>query len=604
MNGKITAKNLLVIALSLLAAAQVATGKIIYVDADALGANNGTSWENAYNYLQDALADANTSAGPVEIRVAQGTYKPDRGAGITPGDRTAAFQLINGLVMRGGYAGYRAPRPNVRDIEKYETILSGDLDGNDIDVNDPCDLLNEPTRAENSYHVVTASYCESSTILDGFTITAGNANGQYPDWSQAYGGGLNGGAPTVSHCKIIANSAYEGAGGIHFDGCYTEEWYDRGGRVLDSTISGNSGVWAGGVCNPIIMVNCTISGNWGFGGAGVCMNTAQNGFITNCTFINNTAYYVGGGLNLTSCSPTVTGCLFMGNSATSNGGGIHINGCDTCQVNRAEFYRCKIVGNIAKFGGGGGLYSTGASLARFVNCIITGNQAHGYGGGVYDHHVWGTTLENCTLSGNTAYWTGGMFSYQGGPSLINCVLWGNNAVTGTSMDAQIKITKEWEWEEMKEAHVEYCCIQGWTGNLPEDPNFGPGNIGVDPCFAEPGYWVSNDEWMDGDYHLKSQAGRWNPDIHSWEQDDVTSLCIDAGDPNSSIGLESFPNGGRVNMGAYGGTEEASKSYFGERPCKKIIAGDINGDCKVDFKDFAIMASHWLEDGSEPPPPDD
>jgi hypothetical protein len=58
------------------------------------------------------------------------------------------------------------------------------------------------------------------------------------------------------------------------------------------------------------------------------------------------------------------------------------------------------------------------------------------------------------------------------------------------------------------------------------------------------------------------------------------------------------------MGAYGGTEEASKSYFGERPCKKIIAGDINGDCKVDFKDFAIMASHWLEDGSEPPPPDD
>jgi hypothetical protein len=57
------------------------------------------------------------------------------------------------------------------------------------------------------------------------------------------------------------------------------------------------------------------------------------------------------------------------------------------------------------------------------------------------------------------------------------------------------------------------------------------------------------------------------------------------------------------MGFYGGTTEASKSYLVSRSAKQIVAGDINGDCKVDFKDFAIMASHWLEDGSEPLPPD-
>lgn len=71
--------------------------------------------------------------------------------------------------------------------------------------------------------------------------------------------------------------------------------------------------------------------------------------------------------------------------------------------------------------------------------------------------------------------------------------------------------------------------------------------------------------------------------------------IDAGDPMSPIGLEPFPNGGRIKTGAYGGTSEASKSYFGEPPCETIAAGDINGDCKVDYEDLAILALHWLQE---------
>ncbi|UCG55609.1 MAG: hypothetical protein JSU70_12155, partial [Phycisphaerales bacterium] len=98
----------------------------------------------------------------------------------------------------------------------------------------------------------------------------------------------------------------------------------------------------------------------------------------------------------------------------------------------------------------------------------------------------------------------------------------------------------------------------------------------------------------GDYHLKSQAGRWDPSTRTWVVDDVTSPCIDAGDINTAVGSEPFPSGGIINMGAYGGTAEASKSYFAEPVCDTIVAGDINGDCKVDFADFEIMASHWLE----------
>ena len=117
---------------------------------------------------------------------------------------------------------------------------------------------------------------------------------------------------------------------------------------------------------------------------------------------------------------------------------------------------------------------------------------------------------------------------------------------------------------------------GWPGDDNKD---------VDPLFADPD---------NGDYHLMSQAGRWDPMSEVWIVDDVTSPCIDTGDPLSPIGHEPFPNGGIINMGAYGGTAEASKSYFGEPVCETIVAGDINGDCRVDWQDLAIMAIHWLE----------
>jgi len=116
-------------------------------------------------------------------------------------------------------------------------------------------------------------------------------------------------------------------------------------------------------------------------------------------------------------------------------------------------------------------------------------------------------------------------------------------------------------------------------------DYGTGNIEADPLFVDPNT---------RDYHLKSQAGHWDPNSKTWIQDELTSPCIDAGGLQSHIGPEPFPNGGIINMGAYGGTAEASKSWFDKPVCETIVAGDINGDCIVDFKDFAIIALHWLE----------
>ncbi len=116
-----------------------------------------------------------------------------------------------------------------------------------------------------------------------------------------------------------------------------------------------------------------------------------------------------------------------------------------------------------------------------------------------------------------------------------------------------------------EVTIRYSDVQGgWEGE---------GNIDLDPCFAAFGCWVqtvnpgvstvpgySDAIWIDGDYHVKSEAGRWDPMRKDWVLDEVTSPCVDAGDPNSPVADEPEFNGGRINVGAYGGTAEASKSY--------------------------------------------
>ena len=441
-------------------------GKIIYVDDDAVAANDGSNWENAYTFLQDALADANSAEKPVEIRVAQGIYKSDRGANQTLGDREATFRLINGVTLKGGFAGVIDVDPNIRDFEIYETILSGDLADNDIDVNDPVVLSYESTRNDNSYHVVTGSSTDSTAVLDGVTISSGSGNGR----SQLeYGGGMYNinGSPTISNCTFIRN-------------------------------------WA-----------------WNGGGIG---NSNSSPTLTNCTFSMNSGFY-GGGMYCHYSHPKLTNCLFTRNSTTIPPGVIVERSVDS----------------------GGGMYNY-YSNPTLENCSFSGNSSRN-GGGVcnYDSHL---ILTNCTLAGNSAYRGRAMYNYESSLSISNSIIWnGGN---------EIYIP------DYASATITYSNIKNsWPGE---------GNITVDPLFVQPGYWVDvndpnnivewddpNAVWIDGDYHLKSEAGRWDPASESWVVDDVTSPCIDAGDPNSPVGDEPEPNGDIINMGAYGGTAEASMS---------------------------------------------
>ncbi|MHC4546694.1 MAG: right-handed parallel beta-helix repeat-containing protein, partial [Planctomycetota bacterium] len=443
--------------------------KRIFVDVDANGANNGSSWANAYNYLQDALIEADSALKPVEIRVAEGIYTPDSNSADPngSGDRIATFKLIDGVTLKGGYAGYGEANPNARDIELYETILSGDLDGNDVEVNDPCDLLSEPTRAENSYHVVAGDrqgWPDTTVVVDGFTITGGNSNGDFPAGERT-GGGMN-------FCS---------------------------GKIINCTITGNSAMWGGGMCYSVgEIINCNIKRNFVSGrGGGISYSDVQ---MTNCTISENSAVQGGGGINNTAGDMMLTNCIFKGNTAREGGAIWYIDG---------------------KFG-----------VQTLVNCTFSGNLAEMGGGAIY-------------------------LSDYSSPTLINCILWGNSypEIHGTAV-------------------VTYSDVEGgWPGL---------GNIDAYPCFADA---------YNGDYHLKSQAGRWEPSSESWVQDYVSSPCIDAGNPGCPLGDEPVPNGNQRNMGAYGGTAEASKSP----PNWRSIA-DLTNDWVVDSNDLRIYVDYWLESG--------
>jgi len=107
------------------------TGQTIYVDENAplvIWTPDGSSWMRAYPSLQDGLAAAQPGD---TIRVADGTYEPDNGAGITSGDRAASFEIPDNVTVLCGYAGYGAPNPDARNVDDYPVVLSGDLAGND-----------------------------------------------------------------------------------------------------------------------------------------------------------------------------------------------------------------------------------------------------------------------------------------------------------------------------------------------------------------------------------------------------------------------------------------------------------------------------------------
>ncbi len=321
-----------------------------------------------------------------------------------------------------------------------------------------------------------------------------------------------------------------------------------------------------------------------------------------------------------SCDGLIQGNMISGNSAglafcngsildnviDGNGDAGGLYSCD------GEIAGNMITGNYATTSGGG-LFSCAGEIH---NNVIAGNRAARQGGGLY---ACTKPIYNNTIVANLAGEAGGAIS-QCPTTVYNNIIAFNEAPMGGGLYGQCTNTYNAFW-----------------GNSGEDfgggGNSGLGDVAADPRFASNGYWDDNgtsdagdDFWVDGDYHLRSQAGRWDAAGGCWATDGDTSYCIDAGRPSSSWAAELWPHGKRINLGAYGGTPEASMSLsnlgrpadldhdekVGPRDLMSMsknwltgqapVAEDLNRKGAVDFNDFAILAMDWRTGSSAPMSP--
>src|SRR5574341_612915 len=424
---------------------------LCYVNVNSPGpTHDGTSWTNAYISLQSALS------GCSQVWVAAGVYKP--GA-----NRTATFNIPPGVAVYGGFAG-RESSLSQRNPVANITILSGDIDNNDINTDgNNIDETPADIRGSNSYHVVTmigtSTPVTSSTVLDGFTITGGQANGTSPNDS---GGGLychgEGGGHNCS--PTLAN--------LHFSGNYALVF---GGAVFNNGYMGTS--------NPTF-TNVTFSGNSSGAFGGAVFNGGYPGVssptFTNVTFSGNYAVQNGGAVynygKQGNSNPSFTDVTFYGNAASLYGGAVYSDG--DSGHSSASLTRVTFDSNHANLDGGG-IYNfgenSGVSSPTLVNVTFYNNSADGYGGGMYnDAENSGTstaTLTNVTFtlnhagkSGQPGGYGGAIIDdgYNGGTSsstLTNVILWGDTAsVSGPEI-----------WNSFASSGIDYSVVQGGCASI-------------------------------------------------------------------------------------------------------------------------------------------
>lgn len=466
MNQHATFATLLVV-LGLAATTHAAT---IYVRPGGSGAQNGTSWANAYSELQTALTNAQ---GGSEIWVAAGTYRPDLGSN----NPAMSFTLKNDVAIYGGFTGSET----VRDQRNYAanvTILSGDIGTPGVNT-------------DNTHHVVYAENVSDTGILDGFTIQDGyglsapenfrSGGGISFRWAGASlrnlvvrncngfdGGGMSArfNPPTpvvlenvIFEDNVALSSRYGGgfstdqAGMITFDQCQ---------------FLGNSARTGGGAefsfGSDATLVDCVFDGNHAFDdGGGFSIYNGAATRLTRVTFRNNTSADRGAAAKFASTQSILENCLFERNHSTGAGGALYSTS-STLVTSNSQFH-----GNSAG-SQGGALYGDGESFNVAQGCAFVGNVASQNYGAIVQNSGF-LVLTNSTLTRNTTPGQVGGALLAGGATGIfkNSILWRNADSLGN-----LNSSSQYAWTvSSPEPTVEYCDFNGASGAtwLNVDPEF-------------------------------------------------------------------------------------------------------------------------------------
>jgi Tol biopolymer transport system component len=345
---------------------------------------------------------------------------------------------------------------------------------------------------------------------------------------------------------VVAEGTYVGTGNKNLS---------FGGRAV--TLISSAGAEA-------TIIDCQGSGQAFTFQSGDTQNTVVNGF----TMTHGNAQ-TGGAIYCQAGSPRIVNCVI------SNNQGYYSGGVYSISYGSPTFVNCQILGNTGTLGGGVRFAQSGGAL---VNCIIAGNVSQDPGAGIKcDNGNTSPVIANCTVTGNiSASYGGGLWATYASPLVKNSIFWGNQGTAG----AQIAVGVGGA------ATVSYSDIQGGQAGLFTSGGFvtwGVGNLDQDPLFVDA---------QAGDYHLQSFRGRYWAAMDLWILDHQTSPCIDAGDGLDDVLDEPNPNGGIINMGAYGGTPQASLS---EASDSGVLPGDVNEDGVIDFSDLFSLIDLWLID---------
>ncbi len=417
--------------------------KPIFVNDDAAGANNGTSWADAFNDLQDALAIVEEYD---QIWVAEGIYLPDTAGG----NSNATFLIGNNLHLYGGFLGTEASLLERGDPADHPTILSGDLNGDDVDDDF---VMN---RGDNVMTVVTMTVgVTNETLVDGFTISNGQADGGQDNQQQKGAGIYSLGAPIINHCQFTQNYALQSGGGLFFS-----EANSNGAKVencrfeknqADDDFDAGGGLYAGSVSGEgVTIYECEFMENEGGRGSGLaCINS--NLKVTNSLFSGNTNIRQGGGLWFWGDNPPVTldvdSCTFE-NNHSSFGGGLYasLRLLSGVNVNNSTFNNNMVTLNNLGWGqSGGGVFiicggtNSSNAFATIKNTQFMGNSSPtSAGGGIGINVGLNSTnaifeLDSCSFSNNTAHSGSGLAAELRGNG-VNWTLknstFNNNNTTG------------------------------------------------------------------------------------------------------------------------------------------------------------------------------
>lgn len=476
----------------------------IHVDRNITGgAADGSSWTDAYAYLQDGLSDTAAFQGDT-VHIAEGVYYPDVGTGTTPDDRTSTFILKEGVTLLGGYP----TGGGARDWQTHRTVLSGDLLGDDSQQPIITDIYSATGRADNALHVVTVLAAQDAPLLNGLYITAGYADGS------AFPANDGGG--------IYAWEAPLSLQSVQLSGNFAAD--DGGGLMIGKA--------------QLALTNTLFLSNYADGSGGGLYTYYVEPEMNEVAFVSNAAS-LGGGIYNFGSSGSMTGTYFYDNSA-NYGGGLMNN-----FLSSPNMVQTRILGNYAA-AEGGGLYNWNSSSPTLTNALISGNYAGTAGGGVVNWTSASPVFVQTTISGNYGGDGGGIYNWGSTLTLKNSILWGNGDGAGNPNIFS---------DAASFAHFSSSIAQGSGGSGAWDAGFGTdngGNLDQDPLFISP--WTpASAPTVYGDYNTLFASPAVDAGDNTLLPADAQDLDGDS-DTAEPLPLDLTPDtrvvNGAVDMGAF------------------------------------------------------